>query len=559
MPDQQANANLIWTPVKKQNIQLTITERGEIESVNNVDIICNVKVGRSSRGPTIRWLVDPGTRVKKGDILMLLEDSVFQSELLDQEIVLKRAENDYELAEQQLKVVQAQNKSALIVKKLAVTTAEITLEKYEKGELSRNRKELDGQRLLARAEVDRWEQRVSFARRMVRRGSYSQAQLEAEEDSLRSAQVTLEGLDENYRVLTDYDEELQRVTFQSLVKQAESELDAAETEAEATERQAKNDRDTKQAVYRQEKAKYDEIQEEIENCKIRAPQSGLLVYYESAQSRRSAESAKIEVGASVHEGQKLLQIPDLRSMQVRTKVHEALVAHVRGEQFRKTGLSESLRIGSLLQPHLSSKLLSVMGTSAIKQDPDADWFRKMDQIKIFNGQRAMIRADAFPGDMLSGRVRSVKNVATKQWYSDVRTYETVVEIDESSLPVNPKTKQPRLKPGMSARVMIFTDRRAENVLAVPVQAVFREAVNKQIQHFVYVKGANGPEKRRVEVGVHNEKLVEIKSGLREGDPVAENPNAMQKDGKGNPIGVEGAKGKGKQSGGPGKGGRRPGK
>ena len=39
----------------------------------------------------------------------------------------------------------------------------------------------------------------------------------------------------------------------------------------------------------------------------------------------------IEQGAQVKEGQKLLRIPNLQRMQVNTKVHEAMVARIRGD------------------------------------------------------------------------------------------------------------------------------------------------------------------------------------------------------------------------------------
>ena len=41
-------------------------------------------------------------------------------------------------------------------------------------------------------------------------------------------------------------------------------------------------------------------------------------------------------GEQVKEGQKMMRIPDLRKMQVNTKVHEALVAKIRGDDRRSS-------------------------------------------------------------------------------------------------------------------------------------------------------------------------------------------------------------------------------
>lgn len=77
---------------------------------------------------------------------------------------------------------------------------------------------------------------------------------------------------------------------------------------------------------------------------------------------------------------------------------------------------------------------------------------------------------------------------------------------------------PRLKPGMTTDITIPVDK-VTNVLSVPLTAVFTEKGDEKV---VFVKvGAEPPRAKRriVEVGISNLDMVEIKSGLSEGDTV----------------------------------------
>ena len=71
-----------------------------------------------------------------------------------------------------------------------------------------------------------------------------------------------------------------------------------------------------------------------------------------------------------------------------------------------------------------------------------------------------------------------------------------------------------LKPGVSVS-MIVPLGNAENVIAVPVTAVFDEDGTK----VVYVKSGESPERREVEIGLSDSALVEIRSGISEGEEV----------------------------------------
>jgi HlyD family secretion protein len=65
-------------------------------------------------------------------------------------------------------------------------------------------------------------------------------------------------------------------------------------------------------------------------------------------------------------------------------------------------------------------------------------------------QEVMFQVDAFPGRQFRGTVSQIRNFPTTQ--SNVVTYATIIEVDNSDL---------RLKPGMTANVSIITARRSD--------------------------------------------------------------------------------------------------
>ena len=137
--------------------------------------------------------------------------------------------------------------------------------------------------------------------------------------------------------------------------------------------------------------------------------------------------------------------------------------------------------------------------------------------KLASRMKAKIRVDAFANDVLNGTVLDVAPLpdSTNFFSSDIKVYTTKVRIDD---PLS------GLKPGMTAQVEILVDRK-ENVLTIPVLAVLqyhgKDHVTKKVDdRFVQTD---------VELGVSNEKYVEVLKGLNEGDVVAMSPISLMSD------------------------------
>jgi HlyD family secretion protein len=521
-----ARSDLILHKVALERLQLTITERGQLESAENKDIVCRVKARspNSTIATTIRWVIEDGATVKKGDKLVELDDSGLQAQLQTQKIALDQALANYIQAEKAYEIVESQNRSDLATAKLNEELAVLDLEKYIKGEYIQAMQEIEGRLMIARSDLTMWEERAAWSDRMSRPGRryVTAAQAQADEARLMSARIAYAKVEEERRVLKDFIGPRTIKDLTGKIEEARRALDRVAAQARAKEVQADADRKAKKSIYEQELVRYAEIEEEIRKCIIYAPQSGLVVYYIPEQSRFGSGSQQsiVAQGEPVREGQKLMRIPDLDKMVVNTRVHEAMISRVRGEVWQKTGFSDAIGAAQLFLPTPVGKLAGRTFFQMSREDLIEE-YKEAEQRKVADGQFAHVRVDAYPDRNLLGEVKSVATVASQQdWLSaDVKVYQTLVTINEAV---------PGLKPGMSAEVTIYTDDASENCLTVPVPAILG-SVDMGNKRRVYVLTDNGPEPREVVVGLSNDKMAEIVSGLNEGDLVIVNPRVLLTD------------------------------
>jgi RND family efflux transporter MFP subunit len=234
-------------------------------------------------------------------------------------------------------------------------------------------------------------------------------------------------------------------------------------ELESEVEKAKSDELAKQQTWELEKDKEAKLDKQIKNCRLLAPGDGIVVYANDPSRFGGSSQPQVEEGAAVRERQKIFSLPDISKMRVNTKVHESMID------------------------------------------------------RITPGLPARIRVDAFADAVLTGTVQEVAPLPDPNSFfsSDIKVYTTRITIEDA-----PSTLG--LRPGMSAQVEILVTE-LDNVLAIPLQAIL-EYKNKD---HVAVKNPNGYERDRiVKLGISNDRLIEVKEGLKPGDVVALNPIAL---------------------------------
>jgi HlyD family secretion protein len=131
--------------------------------------------------------------------------------------------------------------------------------------------------------------------------------------------------------------------------------------------------------------------------------------------------------------------------------------------------------------------------------------------QIRSGQPAYVVLDSMPDQRFRGFVAKVAPLpdSSSRWMNpNLKVYATEVRITD---------RLPDVKPGVSARAEVVITNLTD-VLTVPIQAV----TTLRGQQVAYVAG-NPPRPVSVGVGMYNQKLIEITSGLKEGDRVLLSP------------------------------------
>ncbi len=290
-----ARTDLVTMKVEYKDLQLKIVERGALEANQNHDIKCEVKTG--SRGaPKIKWVVDNGNLVKKGDLLVDIDDSYLQEQAQGKKIDRDKAEADKIAAEE-----------LYPVKKIAIGLAEQNLEKWIKGDYPQQLHDLEGQIQIAESTLLQQKDRTSWSSRMVKKGYMTVSQEESEKANERGDELNLQKIQEQKTVLSKYTDPVQQQTLKNAIKQAK-----------VDERTAYSDMESKRAVFNLQDSLYKDLMDQIAQCKVYAPSSGIVVYAVPEQTRMGSGSVQsiIAQGEPVQFGQKMLSIPDLANMLV---------------------------------------------------------------------------------------------------------------------------------------------------------------------------------------------------------------------------------------------------
>jgi HlyD family secretion protein len=145
---------------------------------------------------------------------------------------------------------------------------------------------------------------------------------------------------------------------------------------------------------------------------------------------------------------------------------------------------------------------TVLGALITKQKIAEISLNEVDIAKVKVGQKTTLTFDAVPALTITGEVAEVDAVGTVS--QGVVTYTVKISFD---------TQDDRIKPAMSVSAAIITDIK-QDVLLVP-----NAAVKSNNEQYVEILENNIPRYQAVEVGLSNDTMTEITSGLKEGDKV----------------------------------------
>src|SRR5208337_1417731 len=164
-PFHAKRTDLVTHRVSKERLELTIIERGALESAKNSDVYCTVKASQKGGtvASTIKWVIDDGSSVKKRDLLVDLDDSGLQDQLKNEKITLDKNEADKINKDENYKIQLSQNESDIKTAEVNLELAEIDLQKYKEGDYPQQLKIFEGNIKQAESDLEQQRDRVAWA------------------------------------------------------------------------------------------------------------------------------------------------------------------------------------------------------------------------------------------------------------------------------------------------------------------------------------------------------------------------------------------------------------
>ncbi len=405
----KASAEIANFVVASRDFNVVLREKGELKAAKSTDIINSVE-GKS----TIISLVAEGTSVKQGDLLVELASDEIDNRIRDEEMKEANAITAVEVSKTQLDVQRDKNLSDIRKANLEVELKTLGFDKYRDGDWGQTIKDANIAIDQAMILLERRRDDFASAEQLFAKKFITKTEHEEDKFNLQKAEWDLEKAKKAKEVLEQYTHRADLRQKESDVEEAQKELVRVGKNAEAEELQKLRSYEGKQKELELIQNQLAKFRGQREKCKVFAPTQGFVVYFGGEGGGRGFmgnNDGQIREGATVHERQVLMTLPDTSEMLVVVRVHEAK----------------------------SSKLAL--------------------------GQRVSVTVEGVPGRALGGSVTKIAQLADTQnrWLNpDLKEYETEITLDTVDLP---------LKPGVTAVAEILVDT-VEDKLAVPVQAIY---------------------------------------------------------------------------------------
>jgi multidrug efflux pump subunit AcrA (membrane-fusion protein) len=288
--DSSPDTSILLHTVHRDNFELSITERGEIEAFDVTEVRSLVKSNNTS-GNAILRIVPEGTHVKQGDFLVELDSSALAAQRMSQKILV----NDAKAAE-----VEAHNNYDVAV---------IAKREYLEGTYLQDRQTIESELFVAEENLNRAKDYYAYSQKLASKGYVNENQLEADRFAVEKANKDLDAAKTKLMVLDEFTKPKQVSTLESAIQIAKAKWDAAQSSDQL------------------ETEKLQDLDDQVAKCTITAPQDG-VVKYAHLTDQRGDQQFIVEEGTIVRERQAIIKLPNADSMRVNLTINESLVQYL---------------------------------------------------------------------------------------------------------------------------------------------------------------------------------------------------------------------------------------
>lgn len=440
-------------PVTKTSFDITTTASGELEARNQIEVR-----NKLESEAIITEIVAEGKTVKAGDTVVLFNSEKITDSLNDQQLAVESAKAEFVAAENSYSIQVIENTSKTRQAQLKVDLAELALQQWLEGDVKTKRQKLQTAREKADLELQRLAEKLIQSEKLHEQGFLSKDERDRDEVSYIEACSAWVTADLDAKVYENYEFPKDQKSKLSDVEEAKAELDRVKlnNEIELASKDAARSKSRQQLALREQRLA--KLKADLENCTIKAPSDGLVVYATSLERGRGmmfgGGDGPMQIGRKVYPNELIMILPDTSEMVASVRVQESLAGRVRP------------------------------------------------------GQQATLKIDAVGGKSFVGRVDSIGILAETGGWRDPNLREYTVKIAMAT------DAGHGLKPSMRCEAEITLDQ-VPDTLTIPVQAVFNDgAVN-----YVYTRSGARYARVPVQLGRRSSKVAEIVKGLTEGQLV----------------------------------------
>lgn len=402
---RESTPNIPFVFVTKQDIKVEVKTVGELEAARSLTIASNIK---GDQGKIIA-LISDGVYVQPGQILVRLDSTPFEEKLEKLQGQIKEQEAYIKTLEKTLEWESIQSEHKIRTAQLELEAAQLELDKIMHGDGPQETFRLKAAMQKAWLKYDELNAYSNDLAELESQGFLNHAEIKQAQKKLFEEQDAYEMAKQQHDSFVHHVHPMQ-------VKKAETHFKRAQVNQEEMVKGGFYNIAKSKALLEQGKQTLNdyllqlkEARGELAQTEIVAPAQGMVVLREEY---RSSQKRKPRVGDILVRNQPLIDLPDLSSMIIRTRV------------------------------------------------------REVDLFKVAVGKKVTIAVDAYPQLSFTGTISSIGVLALADMgrASEEKYFEVRIALNESDS---------RLRPGMTARAIIEAQE-AQHVLTIPVHSVFND-------------------------------------------------------------------------------------
>lgn len=403
--DKTSKTKILTTPVERRDFEINVRAIGELEAARSTSIASSI---RGDLGKII-YLVADGVNINQNDVLVKMDPTPFEEKVENTILKIKEQQSFILAAEKGLDWEMSQAERDKKAAEFEIEAAELELNKILLGdgplEISRL-KSLMQKALVKYEELNNYSEDLAA---LELEGFLNPVEIKHASKKLEEEREAFESAKLQYESYVNHVYPMQIKKAESALKQAKiKQEDSSKIRGHAIGKAMVEIQQAK-SYLEDLKKQLREAEKELKLSEIYAPNSGMVVHKEDF---RNGQRRKPRVGDVIVRNQVMMDLPDLNSMTVKSRV------------------------------------------------------REVDLFKVNVGKKASIEVDAYPHLLFNGTITSIGVLAladpTRQ--SEEKYFELRVALDESD---------PRVRPGMTTRMVIHVDK-LENALVVPLHSLFYE-------------------------------------------------------------------------------------